>query len=305
MSTKPLVSIILPTYNRAQVIERAVKSILSQTYSNFELFIIDDGSIDNTVDIISSFKDERINCIKSKDNSGQVVARNMGLKQIKGKYIAFLDSDDEWYKNYLKRQIDVLSGLDDDYGLVYCKCRRLAGNNISYIPSRVIREEEVKFELLGENFTTLQGVLLKGRCLDKCGYLDENMPALEDWDFFIRLSNICKFRYNDEVLVTMQASIDGANDNIAHRIKSREYILKKHSESLRVHPDVLANHYYTLATEYAFLKDKANVIKYSEKVLNLKSKGLNSSLILFLAKLNINLCVLFIKLQIKMRNLFK
>ncbi|MCK5306495.1 MAG: glycosyltransferase [Candidatus Omnitrophica bacterium] len=305
MPENALVSIIIPTYNRARIIKRAVKSVLEQTYTNFELIIIDDGSTDNTAEIINSYKDERVIYIKNNKNSGQTIARNIGLKKAKGEYIAFLDSDDEWHIDYLEKQVAVLNELSDEYGLVYCKCKRLVNNKASFIPSRIIKEEDIKVEWLKENFTTLQAVLLKRQYLKECGYLDERMTAIEDWDFFIRLSNICKFKYNDEILVTMHASADGANDNITNRIMAREYILEKNKDVLKIYPEVLANHFYILAIEYAFLKDRENIIKCAKKALELKPKNKIYHSMLFLVNINVNLLVLYLKLQIKLKNLFK
>ena len=96
MTKCPMVSVIIPTFNRAHLIGRAIKSVLNQTYQDFEIIVIDDGSTDNTGEIIRSFTDKRIKYIKKyKKNKGISVARNIGIKVARGKYIALLDSDDE------------------------------------------------------------------------------------------------------------------------------------------------------------------------------------------------------------------
>ena len=94
----PTVSVIIPTYNRAHLVGRAIKSVLNQTYRDFEIIVVDDGSTDNTKDIIKEFqkKDKRIKYIPYEKNKGGSAARNTGIKAAKGEYIAFLDSDDEW-----------------------------------------------------------------------------------------------------------------------------------------------------------------------------------------------------------------
>ncbi len=303
MNNKAKVSIILPTYNRTQVIKRAINSVLNQSYSNFELIIIDDGSTDNTAEVIKSFNDERIQFIRNDNNRGQAIARNIGLKRAKGSYIAFLDSDDVWHKDYLEKQIETLSNMPDEYGLVYCKCRRLNNSKITFLPPTLIKEEDIKEQLIKENFTTLQAILLKRGCLEKCGYLDERMTALEDWDFFIRLSDICRFKYNDEVLVDMYASRDGVNNNIADRIAAREHILDKNSDTFKDYPETLASHFYTLAVEYAFLKDGENAVKNIEKAVKLNPGYSKYRFSEYLLKLNFNLFVFYTKAQIKLKNL--
>ena len=90
------VSVVIPTYNRASLLKRAIKSVLCQTYPDFEVIIVDDGSTDNTEEVIRSFDDKRVKYIKLKKNKGYPVALNKGVKTAKGEYIGFLDSDDEW-----------------------------------------------------------------------------------------------------------------------------------------------------------------------------------------------------------------
>jgi len=91
----PTVSVIIPTYNRAHTIGRAIKSVLNQTYQDFEIIVVDDGSTDNTEEVVKSFRDKRIRYIQHKKNKGAAAARNTGIKSAKGKYIAFQDSDDD------------------------------------------------------------------------------------------------------------------------------------------------------------------------------------------------------------------
>lgn len=104
----PLVSIILPTYNRAKYLGEAIESALKQTYSHFELIIIDDGSTDNTAQLLATIADERIQCIRFKQNKGVIAARNAGLDIAKGKYIAFMDSDDISLPHRLAAQVAIL-----------------------------------------------------------------------------------------------------------------------------------------------------------------------------------------------------
>ena len=112
-----LISVIIPTYNSQKYISSAVNSVLSQTYKAFELIIVDDGSTDNTGEIVASFDDRRIRYIRQ-NNSGVAVARNTGIKSSKGEYIAFLDADDIWERDKLAVQIDEISS-DDNICMVY------------------------------------------------------------------------------------------------------------------------------------------------------------------------------------------
>ena len=100
-----LVSIIMPSYNTGRFIKESIESVLAQTYSNWELIIVDDCSTDNTDEIVAQFTDERIKYLKNEVNSGAAVSRNRALREAKGKWIAFLDSDDLWLPEKLEKQI--------------------------------------------------------------------------------------------------------------------------------------------------------------------------------------------------------
>jgi len=107
-----LISVIIPTYNRRDKVTYAVKSVLDQTYSNIEVIIIDDASTDNTEAEIKKIKDDRIRYIYLEKNHGAAGARNVGIKEANGTYIAFQDSDDIWEKEKLQMQIDKMAGTD-------------------------------------------------------------------------------------------------------------------------------------------------------------------------------------------------
>jgi len=97
-----MISVIMPTYNRARTLKRAIDSVLAQTYSDIELIVVDDCSTDNTKDIVDKYSDERLRYVRLKKNSGACVARNVGIEKAKGEYIAFQDSDDYWEKEKIE-----------------------------------------------------------------------------------------------------------------------------------------------------------------------------------------------------------
>ena len=112
-----LVSIIMPSYNTAKFISKTIESVLEQTYKNWELLIVDDCSTDNTDEIVSKYDDDRIIYLKNKKNSGAAVSRNKALKNAKGKWIAFLDSDDLWLPEKLERQLKFM--VQNNYAFTY------------------------------------------------------------------------------------------------------------------------------------------------------------------------------------------
>ena len=116
MVRNPIVSVIIPTYNRAHLIDKAIKSVLNQTYQDFEIIVVDDGSTDNTNEVLKNFTDSRIHYIFHTSNLGVSAARNTGIKTSQGEYIALLDSDDDWLPEKLDKQVDVLQNESSEVG---------------------------------------------------------------------------------------------------------------------------------------------------------------------------------------------
>jgi glycosyltransferase involved in cell wall biosynthesis len=196
---EPLISVIIPTYNRANTISRALNSVLHQTYSNIEIIIIDDGSSDNTEEILNNFKDNRI-IIKKSMNRGAPAARNMGIRIAKGDFIAFLDSDDEWMLNKLEKQYNLIS--NSDTGFVYTGYHIIKPDGeirLSRLPGK---KGNIFTDLIISNCVGSTSLLfVKKQHLIDVGGFDESMPSCQDWDLFIRLSQICKADFVKEYLL--------------------------------------------------------------------------------------------------------
>ena len=175
-SNNPLVSVIIPTYNRADVIGRSIRSVLNQSHENFQMLIIDDGSTDSTEEVINSFDDDRIKYIYQK-NQGANAARNQGIKIAEGDYISFLDSDDVFYPDYLSRSISAISNASSE-------CIGSATANVSYSPEKKTRSRIPEKELSLENFQSqnpigsFSATTFHTTVRDKVGLLDETLPSL-------------------------------------------------------------------------------------------------------------------------------
>ncbi|HII60985.1 glycosyltransferase family 2 protein [Pyrococcus horikoshii] len=147
---KGLVSVVLPTYNRAKVLPRAIESVLNQTYTNIELIIVDDGSRDNTKEIIREFQsqDERIVYLRNKRNLGANAARNIGIMHSTGEFIAFMDSDDMWLPWKLERQIKIMYSSLNSYPIVYSGFIRIYKTDknkviLSYYPKNPLQFQQI------------------------------------------------------------------------------------------------------------------------------------------------------------------
>ena len=195
MNKKPTVSVIIPTYNRAHLIGRAIKSVLNQTYKDFELIIVDDSSTDNTEDIVRKYqkKDERIKYILHKKNRGGSVARNTGIKSSKGEYIAFLDSDDEWLCEKLEKQIRLFSSMPIKVGVLYCGQYNFDDNiGIERLISCSF-EGDVRIELFRGWCPSTPLLMIRKQCFDVIGFFDEQFSSFQEHDLCLRLSRVYDF----------------------------------------------------------------------------------------------------------------
>jgi glycosyltransferase involved in cell wall biosynthesis len=186
----PQVSVIIPTRNRAHFLRTAIASVLNQTFQHFELVVVDDASSDNTREIVAAFQDQRIKYFRHGINKGGSAARNTGILNSSGEYIAFLDDDDEWLPEKLAKQIEVLRSSDLKVGAVYTgylDIEAASGRVIGQqIPSR---RGNLSAHLLAENCVgSASSVLMKRDCFDRVGLFDEDLPCSQDYDLWIRVA---------------------------------------------------------------------------------------------------------------------
>lgn len=195
------VSVVMPTYNRGNLLLHAVSSVLCQTYTDFELIIVDDGSTDGTQQLLGQLTDSRIKYIYQ-SNAGISSAMNTGLRAASGTYVARLDSDDEWLPRMLEEAVRVLDE-QPSVGLVYAKAQAfdLQGNirpQVIGAPPK-FPDDILKSILCGDFVCTITAVIRK-ELLDQVGPFEETLKGNEDWDMWIRLANVCKFAFIDTVL---------------------------------------------------------------------------------------------------------
>jgi glycosyltransferase involved in cell wall biosynthesis len=205
-NNNPLVSVIIPTYNRAPLLGRCINSVLAQTYREFELLIIDDHSTDNTEEIVHSFNDPRIRYIKQTKNGGVSAARNAGISTAKGDFIAFNDDDDEWLPNKLERQIQIFQQSKmEKLGLVFCGMTRISldgREELSFKKSGWLRNN--CFELIPRAISFIPCWLVKKSLIDEVGPFDGTMSGIsEDIDWMIRASRLFQIDYDSESLVVV------------------------------------------------------------------------------------------------------
>lgn len=268
----PLVTIVMPVFNRAGFIIRAIDSIRNQTYRNWELIIINDGSTDATGDIINQYaqKEPRISIIKLEKNTGVSHARNVGLEKSRGKFIAFLDSDDVYHADKIRQQAHALESLDEKIGLIYTgvTIRDLYGNtrtrhaHISGDVSQLLH----RMNPIG----TPSRAMIRRTCIESCGMFDESLPAFEDRDLWFRIAQKYLATALPEALVTYYETSDALS---AQQIKMQigyEAFLKKHGlqkkdTCLNIKQRLILMHYYYYRSSYMYHFFAFYAAKYFKK----------------------------------------
>ena len=222
----PLVSVVIPTFNRASYIAQALDSVLHQTYSPLEIIVIDDGSKDNTKEMIKPYLN-RIQYIYQ-ENKGNAAARNTGIRRAKGKYIAFLDSDDCWLENKIEKQVAFLEG-HSDCAFVYCGTH-LIDEKGEIVGQRLLQEgeEPTFFNLLAKNrIISLSLVVVRKSSLDQVGELDEALRQSPDYDLYLRLSKKYSYSCINEPLCLYRLHPHNISGNLDGRLKAHLRIFSK------------------------------------------------------------------------------
>ena len=207
VSQQPLVSVIIPTYNRAELIRRAIDSVLAQSYKNWEIIVVDDNSQDNTAKVIQEIVDQGqlIQYHRHSTNLGGSAARNTGIKQAQGEYVAFLDSDDVWLRLKLELQLNAIPKQSDRLPVVsYTKFQK--SSRVFYQPSVLPRRGKKDDETVADYFwlgggEILTSTILVSRTLALEHLFQVGLPKHQDLDFVLRLGyTTAKFVFIPEVL---------------------------------------------------------------------------------------------------------
>ncbi|WP_436925479.1 glycosyltransferase family 2 protein [Halosimplex amylolyticum] len=235
----PTVSVVIPTYDRADVLPRAMDSALGQTFADLELVVVDDGSTDETESVVADYDDDRVRYVAHETNRGGNVARNTGIEAAEGEYVAFLDSDDEWKPTKLERQIDRLEADDADWVAAYCdfetrregpaaRLESLAAGLLARADDDHPTEggEELVGEILADRLHPGAGSTLVARTdvARSVGGFDEELDRFQDPEFVLRLLDEGPLAHVDAPLVVRHDTGTPAAETVA--AADREYLAK-------------------------------------------------------------------------------
>lgn len=271
---KKLVSIIIPTYMRADMLNRAIDSVLNQTYDNIEVIIVDDNNPHskyrkNTEEIMLKYKEvKNVMYLKHDKNRNGAAARNTGINAAKGEYIGFLDDDDEFISNKIEAQVNSLNKISNEYGAVYGGYRIIRGNKvISNI--EVNKEGQLFQDLMLMEWGTGSGsnVLFKREVFNEIGLFDESLLRHQDWDILLRMFKKYKIKSIEDIIINIykDSRINIPNAEKFNEVKT--YFLNKYENELFKMSDELRNKIYqrhNLELVSAYLRNR-NYIVAKEK----------------------------------------
>lgn len=258
----PNVSVIIPAYNRAFIIGQTIDSVLQQTYGNYEIIVVDDGSTDNTYEALKPYWDKIR--YEYKENGGIASARNRGLELAQGEYIAFLDSDDFWKPEKLEKQMQCFAN-QPEYGLVATRCvTNTVDRDFNTIEVNKIRRSGksgwIYKDLFFRNFIRTSSVVIKNECFQKVGRFDEGLPRCEEIDMWLRISKKYPVGFiNDILTIYTRRPKEIRHDNIEGR-KIWVRVLEKNYD-----PDLIPKALYKKRMARIYTHIAENALKNGNK----------------------------------------
>ena len=250
--TPPLVSIVIPTYNRKHIISRAIDSVLNQTYDHFEILVVDDGSTDGTSEFLKNRYKKTIRVI-FQENQGASAARNKGIESARGKFVAFLDSDDQWLHTKLETQI---SFLEENPSVALLCARTYRADNPSKVNTYL--SEAITGDLFStlytHSFVSTPTVVVKKEVLEQVGGFDTRYVSAEDFDLWLKITRV----YNCAFLPDYVAIVNRGGDNLSKDKITLHYhaisILKKYFDKniipINKYKKVISDSYIALGRNY-------------------------------------------------------
>ena len=230
-----MISIVIPTYNREQILSRTLDSVLAQTYVEWECIIVDDGSHDRSMDVAAKYAkiDKRFRVLSNVFHKGAQGARNTGIIAAQGDWICLFDSDDIMYPNYLEKMV---AAIDENADVVVCKAlirNSLTGKQQGQL-DKIFSENMHKDLLREKKYVAYDVTLIRKEKLTAIGLLDEQCPSMQEWDTHIRLSKVVLYKAIDDTLCEWYSGGDDAiSTSRPKHIAGSLYIYHKHRWKFR------------------------------------------------------------------------
>lgn len=275
MTVDPKASIIIPTYMRPDKLKRAVDSVLSQSFENFEIIIINDGADCD----LPQFCDDRITILVNKENKGANYSRNRGILFSTGELVAFLDDDDVWHEHKLQRQILSLESLNDDYGMVFTGATIVDSfGNIKQSTEQI--QGDISQELLaGEIDIPSVTPLVRRECFAEVGLFDTKLRSSQDMDMWFRIAKNFEVKSIPEPLVTIfQNHQDRISEDACRTYQGKSQVLEKHYGDISDVPGLLGHYHYYLGVLSLYLSNHKRARTHFYK--SYKESGISTKLVI-------------------------
>jgi len=286
ISSLALVSVVVPTYNRGHLLPDAIKSIENQTYSKYEIIVVDDGSTDDTEAVC---KDLNVIYIKQ-ENAGASAARNTGIRKCNGEFVAFLDSDDVWHPKKLEKQVGFFQ-QHPECGLVHTDTEVVGvDESYSFSPVGYQRFEKIRHieSVVLNPYFGMPTVMIPKHVLDEIGLFDESIATAEDLDLFLRIAMRYPVGYMNETMLVVRKGEDNLSGG-ADSYEDNEYVFtrffQKNNEYFKDKQDIYKAVFYRLNIKYAkYLLFYKETRKARGRVLKALKCKLNKELVLLYIK---------------------
>lgn len=223
----PIVTVVIPCYNHAHYLPEALNSVLAQTFTDWEAIIVDDGSTDNTLDVAIQFTDARIRYVYQ-ENQGLSAARNTGIRQANGQYLAFLDADDEWEPEFLTQCLAVLQ-QNNSLGFVYSRTCFVnpEGEKLPKLGGQALSGQQFRERILAGGFFPVHAAVVRRSVLDATGEFDTSLTSVEDWDLWLRISKMYPVQGIEAPLARYRVYPGSMSTNAERMHRNRMAVLTK------------------------------------------------------------------------------
>lgn len=246
MPLNALVSVVIPAYNRATIVSRAIRSVLAQAYQKWELIVVDDGSKDRTDLAVKAFADPRIRYLRHTKNRGQSAAQNTGIRSARGKYVAFLDSDDEWLPDKLAEDMKVLEAAGPAVGMAYSgKMLVDESGGVLLVRMPTLRGRVYQDLLAWDFIGTCSRVTARKDVLEAVRGFDESLVNCQDWDLWLRVAKVSEVAAVNKCVVKRHMGSDQVTGSLRAICEGKIKIIQKYRNEMS--GPVLGQHLGALA----------------------------------------------------------
>lgn len=243
---KPAVSVVIPTYNRQAALARALRTVVAQSYGDWELIVVDDASTDGTEAVVRSSGDGRLAYVRHPQNRGGGAARNTGIRLAQGKYVAFLDSDDEWFAGKLAQDVEAFESSGERVGLVYCGKELVGADGRVLLRRLPTLQGDVYRQLLAHDFIgSCSRVAVRTEVAQSLGGFDESLPSGQDWDMWVRTARVARVACVPECLVRRHLGHEQISGSLKRIYEGHLKVVEKHREEFDA--GTLSRHWADLA----------------------------------------------------------